>query len=464
MENVKIGLLGLMLDFYDRVSPDLRKTQEKFASQISRTLGQYGDVIYAGIANKKNGVEFAINKFEKEKVSLIIVIHFSYAPSLISADALAKTKIPLLLWNTQKIDRILPNYSDKELLENHGMHGVQDLSNVLCRQKRKFIAVTGHWKDRSTLEDIRQWIKTAQIVNDMKNSRVGLIGYTFPGMGDFLIDENILSKQVGTEVYKISVNEIASAMNSIKQTQVLQELKLDKKRFQGCEKIKIDVLKESIKIEIALRKVIKDKNLSALAMHYPVLSADPRFSALPFLGASNLLADGIGFGGEGDVTSATACVLMKKVVGDEVNFTEMFTMDFVNGEILFSHFAEGNWKMANLKYPVRVHLRPGWLGSKNPSAGLGFTFKPGRITLLNLTSSSDGSVKLITATGSVMDRAPLKLEKPHFIFKPEPGLKEFLNAYSYEGGSHHFAMAYGDHLEMIGKVAHLMGVECRIIK
>jgi len=251
-------------------------------------------------------------------------------------------------------------------------------------------------------------------------------------------------------------------MDAVKKDRILKELKIDRKRFRCSAEIKTEVLEESIKIEMALRKVINNNKLSAISIHYPAISKDLRFKALPFLAASKLLADGIGFGGEGDITSATACILMKEIA-DEVNFTEMFTMDFVKDEILMSHFAEGNWKMANPKYPVRLYLRKGWLGSKNPSASLGFTLKPGRVTLLNLTSTVGNSIKLITATGTVQDRAPLKLEKPHFIFKPEPGLKDFLNAYSYEGGSHHLAMAYGDHTEMIGRVVHLMGIEYKMI-
>ncbi len=462
MKSIKVGLLGLMLDLYDKTNPDLRKTQEKFAAQISAILKQYARVVYSGIVNKKQKIEEAIKKFEKEKVSLVIIVHFSYAPSLISVESLVQTNLPLLLWNTQKIDRILLSYSDKELLENHGMHGVQDLSNVLNRRGRKFIVVTGHWKDKVTIDEIAGWIKSAGVVNKMKHSRVGLLGYVFPGMGDFCVDESILTKYAGTKIYRISVDELSSSMNSVRSNQISSELNLDKKRFKGYDKIENKVLEESVKIELALRKVISNRQLSGVAIHYPAISVDSRFSALPFLAVSKLLADGIGFGGEGDVTSATACVLMKEIAG-EVNFTEMFSMDFVRGEILFSHFAEGNWKMANPKYPVRFFPRPGWLSPKNPSVSLGFTAKPGKITLLNLTSASDGSIKLITTTGLVKDRPPLKLETPHFIFKPDLNLKDFLNSYSQEGGSHHLAMAYGDHREEIMRVAHLAGIGCKTI-
>jgi len=462
MKNIKAGLLGLMLDLYDRTDPGLRKIQERFASCIKDILQQSVQIVYTGIANKKQEVSSAVERFEREGVSIIIVVHFSYAPSLISAESLIRTGIPILIWNTQKMERISANYSDRELLENHGMHGVQDLANVLGRSRRKFILVTGHWKDRDTLENIKRWIDAGQVVSTMKNSRVGLIGHTFPGMGDFRVDEKMLSSQVGPRVCRITTGELARAANTVKHSQISAGLKLIKKRFRGYEKIEPGVLEESVKIELALRNIIGVQRLSGIAIHYPVITANPEFSALPFLAVSNLLADGIGFGGEGDITSAVACILMKEIAG-EVNFTEMFTMDFVKGEILMSHFAEGNWKMANPGYPVRIYQKSGWLSPTNPSAALGFTFKPGRITLLNLTSTSDGSIKLITAAGTVKDRSPLKLEKPHFIFKPDIDLKEFLNAYSYEGGSHHLAMAYGDHSEAIKRVAYLMDIECKTI-
>ena len=71
----------------------------------------------------------------------------------------------------------------------------------------------------------------------------------------------------------------------------------------------------SSQMEWALREVVGQMKLDAIAVHYPVLSDDPRFPAVPFLAMAKLIGEGLGFGGEGDVTSASCVALMRQLFG-----------------------------------------------------------------------------------------------------------------------------------------------------
>ena len=60
------------------------------------------------------------------------------------------------------------------------------------------------------------------------------------------------------------------------------------------------------RVELALRGMIADYRLDALTYQFMAFGEDERTQTLPFVAASRLMAEGIGFGGEGDLIAAAA--------------------------------------------------------------------------------------------------------------------------------------------------------------
>jgi len=59
----RIGLLGLMLELYDKSHPDLRPGQEQFAGQLAAKLDEFAQITFTGIVNTRAGVEQAMAAF-----------------------------------------------------------------------------------------------------------------------------------------------------------------------------------------------------------------------------------------------------------------------------------------------------------------------------------------------------------------------------------------------------------------
>ena len=81
---------------------------------------------------------------------------------------------------------------------------------------------------------------------------------------------------------------------------------------------------------------------------------------------SQMLADGYGYGGEGDPTSAVAVMLMRALT-DDTNFTEMFTIDFAGDAIFMNHMAETNYRLAHPDIAPRLILNDSRLPAGKPS-------------------------------------------------------------------------------------------------
>lgn len=454
----RIGVLGLMLELYDRAAPDLRPKQEQFArDELIPRLEGMGEVTYAGIQNTREGVAAAVDEFIAEDVDLVITVHLSYAPSLIALPDLLRWSGPVVMWNTQKLKGIGPGFSHAQVIENHGMHGVQDLANTLNRVGRQYAVVTGHFEDPVTLAEIAGWARAAKARRALRNARIGQVGFAFQDMGDFGVDETQFMALVGPHVVRMRLDALAESQDQAPLSALEDMLREDRERFDIAPDITEEEHLASARIEWAMRNVFDELGLDGVAIHYEALAADPRFGALPFAAASKLLAEGYGFGGEGDVTSASAVVAMQHLCG-QASFSEMFTMDFEGDSIYLAHYAEANPRMARKDMRPRLCRREGWVGSGGVSTSLAFGFQPGPVTMANLTIGEAGMPKLIAFEGEILDFYQPEFDTPHGRFRPDDSMPDFLDAYAHEGGSHHLAMSPGKHLAHVAKLAELLGI------
>ncbi len=459
-KKAKVGLLGLMLELYDQL-PELKPSETWFAEQLVQTLSPFADVDVPGVCNTREQVDEAVAGFEAAGKDLIIVVLLTYAPSHIALPALARTPLPVLIYNTQRLPSVTAETTSWETTENHGMHGVQDLANVLLRAGREFRIVTGHYQDEDTLAEVKSWCDAARTVGFLRHARIGLIGYPMEGMGDFGIDETAFLSQVGVGVHHVAMKDVAARASAAPQDQIAAQMTEDRRVFEFEAGIAEDQHEASSRLEWALRQILVERGLHGFAAHFLAASEEGQLDTLPFLASSKLLAEGYGFGGEGDVTSAAAVAMMVEMVG-AANFTEMFTMDFAGNSALMMHMGEGNWKMARRDEPV--HLLKSALGlvpMRVEPLLLAFSLEPGEATLVSLSTSADGKLKFVVCEGEVVDFPYIPdLARPHYKFRPDGDLSAFLTRFSMEGASHHQAFAYGRWAGTVEKIAALLGIDC----
>ncbi|HEY53150.1 MAG TPA: arabinose isomerase, partial [Caldilineae bacterium] len=451
----KIGLLGLMFDLYERW-PEIKPLLAEFAGELVETLSPFAEVDFPGVCTTREQVERAVAGFEADGVDLLMVVMLSYAPSHIALPALIRTPLPVLLFNTQQLHAISQQTVSLDTTRNHGMHGVQDLANVLLRAGRDFHLVTGHYQDERTLAQVKSWCDAARTVRFMRQMQIGLLGHAMEGMGDFGLDETTFLAQAGITVRRIPMKTVADLAQAAPQAEIARQMAADRERFQFQEDITSEEHEASSRLEWALRQILRRRQMHGFAAHFMAIGDDGRLDTLPFLAASKLLGEGYGFGGEGDVTSAAAVAMMAELAG-AANFTEMFSMDFAGNAVLMMHMGEGNWQMARKDEPVHL-LRSALdlVDLRHAPLLPAFSLEPGPATLVSLTTVAEGQLKFIVTEGEVVDFPYVAdMGRPHYKFRPQGDLSDFLTRFSLAGGSHHQAMAYGCWAGAVEKIAAL---------
>ncbi|NPV78654.1 MAG: L-fucose/L-arabinose isomerase family protein [Firmicutes bacterium] len=454
-----IGLLGLTLELYDSSLPELRSGREVFARRLIKMMENDINFCFPGACNTRESVEKAVARFESEGCDAILVIFLTYAPSLIALPALFRTKLPVIIWNTQEATGILADSGPGLMMENHGVHGVQDLTSALRRSGRNFRVITGHWRDAKAIHRLIMLFRAARAVSVLRKSRIALLGYPMQDMGDFCVDETAFLAKIGPAVIHISIDELANLVEKAPEGDLGELMAEDRKHFDWDDMITSAEHEGAARLEWAIRRLISDYHLNAWAQHFMALAGSNRISILPFLAASKLMAEGVGYGAEGDVTVAAGCILMRELA-KESTFVEMFTMDFEEQALFMRHMGELNIAMARRDVPVKVIRKPFHLVKMQPIPTPVFALRPGEATICSLTTGPKGSFRLVVAEGEVLDiPCYLNIGAPNFKWRPNCKLEEFLDRFAEVGGSHHQALGYGRLGEAIEAVAGFLGIE-----
>ena len=458
MNKPVVGLLPLYLELYDQVVPENRPAAEAFARTIRDELEKLNiDVITAPVCCVKQEFSKAVKSFEKKHVDAIVTLHLAYSPSLESADALAVTALPLIVLDTTPDFDFGFNTGADRIMYNHGIHGVQDLCNMLRRKDKHFMLEAGHWQQSDVLTRVSADIKACIAATAMKTARVGIIGRPFPGMGDFAIPFADLKKNIGMEVIQATAAKFKAIQPA--SAEIAEELKLYCKLFK-IGKASEECLARTAATSLTVRKWIAKEKLAAFTFNFLDIDRKCGLDTVPFLEASMAMSRGIGYAGEGDVLTAAFVASLAKVF-PETTFSEMFCPDWKGNKVFLSHMGELNVDVINGK-PELLEKEFPFFKADSPALAQG-CMKSGPAALVNLAPGPRDSFTMIVCFGDVRTPRKNKIAGISGWFEPDIPLKDMLAEYSRHGGTHHLALVYNPDYKILSRYAEIMDWNCVII-
>lgn len=458
MKEERIGLLPLYLKLYDDTCPEMRPRIERFARTIADALTAEGlTVDCAPICRVEEEFRAAVAAFEQGGVAAIVTLHLAYSPSLESAAALAMTRIPLIILDTTEDYAFDSTVDADEILYNHGIHGVQDLCNLLRRHHKDYEIFAGHYAESDVLTRAARACRGAIMAKRMRTSRVGLVGGPFEGMGDFCVPFDELRRDVGLEVVRYDERQGEERIASVTQAEIDAEYARDQALFTMDGRVTRALYERTARVSLALRKWRKEERLSALTVNFLATEdSNPALPVMPFTECSKSMMEGVGYAGEGDVLTAALVGALLSAFPD-TTFSEMFCPDWKGNSIFLSHMGEFNYRVCAGKPRLTEKAFP-FTNAENPTVAYG-TFRPGKAAYVNLAPGGEGGYTLICTQGEMLPVSGENnmQESVNGWFRPNAPVAAYLERFSRLGGTHHSALVYGDCVHELEMFARCMG-------
>jgi L-arabinose isomerase len=455
----KIGLLGIMQELYDEMIPGITEHQAQYASRVAGGLSDAADVVFTRPARNRDDVEAIVRELVARDVDGIMIVMLTYGPAMRTVRALLDVRVPLLLANIQPERSITAAWDMSDLTYNQGIHGAQDQANALVRAEIPFSVITGDWQSEAFAGAFLDWARAAQTVTALKRAKIALLGYPMNGMGDIRYDPPALLRRFGPTIVSEDLGALVRRMAAVADSDVDTLLAAHRDVFEVAGDLPPERHAYAARLELGIRSMLTEGGYRGFSFHFDSIGGDGRFEQLPLLAASNVMADGYGFGAEGDTNTATLMVAAQTLIGN-AHFSEMYAMDWNLDSVLISHMGEGNWKIARKDRPVRLIDRPlGIGGLDNPPTPV-FSAEPGPATTAALVPLEGEYYRLVVGHGEVLDTPELpNVEMHYFHFRPHRGMEPFMDDWLRLGAPHHFVINLGEHSGRWQRFAELLDLE-----
>ena len=461
---IRVGYLPLYIKLYDDSDPHSRDDMVEYMNMLLKMLESQGLEVVAAdeICRVKPEFDRAAKKFNDADVSAVITQHLAYSPSLESIKALLSLKAPIVVFDTTPDYELIKTAGyEKRIHANHGIHGVQDMCNLLKRNERPYYLCVGHALHSEVVSEVVGMCRAAEAAKAYKNMKVGSVGGSFTGMGDFLVSDERYKHDIGARVTYMTADVVKKYVKTITEKDIDAEIEIVDKKY-NVDVTNKKAYREETRSALAVRKWMQDEKIGSATINFLTLDKCG-LPKMPFVECCRIMERGLGYAGEGDVLTAGLVGALISVYPN-TTFTEMFCPDWERDVILLSHMGESNPNLAQWK-PLITDCKFNY-NSCGDTVAMYNCYRPGKAVYINLAPMED-HYHLIVSNIELLD---VGLERGAYgtstqgWMKPCKPISDFLKEFSMAGGTHHSAMVYDADISEIKAFGNMMGFEVIEIK
>jgi L-arabinose isomerase len=398
-------------------------------------------------------------------IGVIAWMH-TFSPAKMWISGLDTLRKPLLHLHTQA-DAALPWATiDMDFMNlNQAAHGDREFGFALTRLRVARTTVAGHVSDPAVAARIGSWARAAAGVAEARSLRLARFGDNMRDVAVTEGDKVEAELRVGVSVNTWGVNDLVRLVDGVKDTAVdalveeyLDTYEIDPDLRPGGGRH--ESVRYQARVEAALRQFLEEGSFRAFTTNFEDLGG---LRQLPGLAVQRLMADGYGFGGEGDwKTSALTRIL--KVVGagrpGGTSFMEDYTYHLGPGtpRVLGAHMLEVCPTIAADRPRVEVH--PLSIGGREDPARLVFTAASGPGVVVGWADLGDRFRWVANDIDLVPPDEPLpNLPVARAVWEPRPDFSTATEGWLTAGGPHHTVLSTAVDADEVHIVAEHLGIE-----
>lgn len=402
-------------------------------------------------------------------IGVITWMH-TFSPAKMWITGLQILKKPLLHLHTQ-FNRDIP-YADIDMdfmNLNQSAHGGREYGFIVSRLRKNRKVVVGHWKDESIRDRVGVWMRAAAAWHDWQNGKVARFGDNMREVAVTEGDKVEAQIKFGYSVSGYGVGDLVRAIKEVPEPDVAELVEeyistydVNKAGLPGGEyhpNVRVQA-----RYELGMKTFLEKGNFTAFTTTFEDLHG---LEQLPGLAVQRLMAQGYGFGAEGDWKHA-ALVRALKVMGQGLpggtSFMEDYTyhLDPAGMKVLGAHMLEICPTISTRKPRLEVH--PLGIGGKADPARLVFGVPDGPGINASIIDMGNRFRMIVNPVDVVSPDGEFpKLPVARAMWKPKPNLQVGAAAWILAGGAHHTAFSMSLDKEYLEDFAEIADIEFLLI-
>ena len=393
----------------------------------------------------------------------IITWCHTFSPSKMWINGLANLQKPYCHLATQYNLEIPNDEINMDFMNlNQAAHGDREHGFIAARLRMPRKVIAGYWKNENVLAKISSWMKAAVGVAVSKNLKVMRFGDNMREVAVTEGDKVEAQRKLGWQVNTWAVGDLVREMNAVTEEEIDAMMAEYESKYE-INTPNVDAIRYQAREEIAMKKMMDANGCQAFSNTFQDLYG---MEQLPGLASQHLMAQGYGYGGEGD-WKVSAMTAIMKAMGENGNgasaFMEDYTYHLVEGQeySLGAHMLEVCPSLAdpNVKPKIETHHLGIGMNEKDP-ARLVFEGKEGDAIVVSLIDMGGRLRLIVQDIVCVKPILPMpNLPVARVMWKAMPNLTDGVECWITAGGAHHTVLSYDVTAEQMKDWARMMDIE-----
>ncbi|RIK72642.1 MAG: L-arabinose isomerase [Planctomycetota bacterium] len=402
-------------------------------------------------------------------IGLVAWMH-TFSPAKMWIAALQRLQKPLLHLHTQFNEEIPWSSIDMDFMNlNQSAHGDREFGHIAARLRLRRKVVVGHWTDGDVQDAIGVWSRAAAARQDAQTARIARLGDNMREVAVTEGDKVAAQACFGYSVSGYGVGDLVEHIDAVSDADVDALCAQYDDQYEMSAPLqrggpRRTSLADAARIELGLRRFLEQGRFVAFTDTFENLHG---LKQLPGIAVQRLMAEGYGFGAEGDWKAAAlvrAAKVMAAGLAGGTSFMEDYTYHFAprDAQVLGAHMLEICPSIAAARPSCEIH--PLGIGGKDDPVRLVFGAPPGPAVNATVVDLGDRFRMVLNEVDVIAPAEPLsRLPVARALWKPRPDLKTSAAAWIYAGGSHHPVFSQALRAEHFEDLADMWGIELAVI-
>ena len=406
---------------------------------------------------------------DKNCVGIVTWMH-TFSPAKMWIRGLSLLKKPLCHLHTQFNAEIPWDKIDMDFMNlNQSAHGDREFGFMMSRMRKKRKVIVGHWQAERVQKKLGIWSRVVLGWDELQHLKVARIGDNMREVAVTEGDKVQAQIRFGMSVNGYDSSNVVKHINEVKDSQLQRLLEEYEASYNLSEVLKEggekrQSLVEAAKIELGLRAFLEEGGFKAFTDTFENLG---ELKQLPGIAVQRLMADGFGFGAEGDWKTAALLRAMKVMsygLEGGTSFMEDYTYHFSpqKSYVLGSHMLEICPSIADDKPSCEVHALG--IGGKEDPVRLVFNSPEGPALNASLMDMGNRFRLIVNEVDAVKPEADLpNLPVARVLWDAKPDLDIAATSWILAGGAHHTVYTQAITTEFLEDFADIAGIELLVI-
>ena len=438
--------------------PQVLETVAKRAAEMADALNASGNLpcklVYKVTAKTNKEITDIVREANyDEKCAGIITWCHTFSPSKMWINGFANLQKPYCHFATQYNLEIPNEEIDMDFMNlNQAAHGDREHGFIAARLRMPRKVIAGYWKDETVQKRLG--------VAFSKGLKVMRFGDNMREVAVTEGDKVEVQTKLGWQVNTWATGDLVKVMNAVTEEEIDAMMAVYTEAYDIATE-NVDAIRYQAREEIAIRKMLDAEGCKAFSNTFQDLYG---MEQLPGLASQHLMAEGYGYGGEGDWKVSAMTSILKAISEGQTGgttFMEDYTYHLVPGQeySLGAHMLEVCPSVASAKPRIETHHLGIGMNEKDP-ARLVFEGREGDAIVVSLIDMG-GRLRLICqdikCVKPIMEMPNLPVAR--VMWRAMPDLTTGLECWITAGGAHHTVLSYDVTAEQMKDWANMMGIE-----